>query len=207
MCLLCASCSDFWVSNSATATVTVSPTSFILKSAAAAGTPGDIATVTASATTVGGVTTDETAAATWTSSAPAVVTVTGGQLSVVGTAPDSTATITATFGGQNATCSVLTFTGTAPTTIVINSPSSAVTAGQVFRVTATASLSGNSTHDISSFVSWSSNAPAIATVDANGNVTVLTTATAGSNFIITATANFASGTVTGQSTQFSVPLI
>ncbi len=211
--VLCASCSDFWVSDNATATVAVSPTALILKTAAAGGgTPGDTANITASATTVGGVTTDETTAVTWTSSAPAVATVDAtGLVTVVGTAADATSQITAKFGGQSATCNILTYTGTAPTTLVISFPTnvspSVISPGQQFKVTATAALSGNANHDISSFVTWTSNTPSVATVDANGNVVVLTTATSGNSFTISATATFASGTAQGTSTTFTIPTI
>ncbi len=210
--VLCASCSDFWVSNSATASITVSPTALILKAASPSGsTAGDTASVTTSATTVGGVTSDETSAATWTSSAPAVVSVNAGSLSVLATAADATTQITATFGGQSATCNVLTYTGTAPTTVVVSFPTSvspsAISPGQQFKVTATAALSGNSNHDISSYVTWTSNTPSVASVDANGNVKVLSTATVGNSFTISATATFASGTAQGTSTTFSIPTI
>src|SRR5476651_1428233 len=112
--LLCTSCSDFFVSNSSTATISVTPTAVILK-AAGPGTPpnpaGDTFTLSASATTVGGTTTDETSVATWQSSNAAAVTANAGQLSAVTTVADQTATITATFGGQSGTSNVLTYTG------------------------------------------------------------------------------------------------
>ena len=213
MIVLCSSCSDFWVSDSAIASVAVSPTAVILKAATGGTTPvaGDTYTLAASATTVGGTTTDETAASTWTSSAPTVVTANAGNLSVVATAADQTSVITATFGGQSSTCNVLTYTGTPPTTININIPTGistgAMSPGLTFRLTATAALSGNSTHDVTSYVTWMSNDATTATIDANGNVTVLSTATAGGNFTITATAYFAAGTVTGTSASFSLPSI
>jgi hypothetical protein len=211
MIVLCASCSDFWVSNSSIATVTVSPSALILKAAAADGTGGDVSTLSASATTVGGTTTDETSAANWTSSAATVATASAGKITIVGPAADQTAVITATFGGQSATCQVLTYTGTAPTTLVVSFPTTvaanAISPGQTFKVFASASLSGNSNHDISSYVTWTSNNTAVATVDANGNVVVSSGATAGENFVITATATFASGTAPGQSAQFNLPII
>lgn len=203
--LVCTSCSDFFVANTSTATVTVSPSALILKAAIAADAPGDSFSLSASATTVGGTNTDETSAATWTSSAPAVVTVSQGKLSVVGTSAGSTAVITATFGGQSAACNVLTYTGAAPTTIAVNFPTtispSSVATGAKFQVTATAPISGNNNTNISSFVTWSSNATTIATVDANGNVTILGVP---GTFTIMATATFASAVVQGTSTTFTV---
>jgi hypothetical protein len=205
--VFCGSCSDFWVSDSSTASVAVTPTALILKAAAADGTGGDTYSLSASATTVGGTTTDETTSAAWTSSVPAIVTVGAntGKLTVIGSAGNTTAIIKATFGGQSGTANVLTFTGTAPSSIAINFPTSIVPAsvatGATFKVTATTTLNGNSNTDISSYVTWSSNATSIATVDTNGNVTVLTTA---GTFTITATANLAGGSVTGTSTTFTV---
>jgi hypothetical protein len=209
ICVLCVSCSDFWVSNSSTAGVTVTPASEILKVAAADGTGGDTATLAASAKTVGGTSTDETSAAVWTSSAPAVVTVSAGKLTVVGTTADSTAVITATFGGQNATCSVLTYTGTAPTalnSIVIPSGVStgSLTPGQTFQLEISANISGNSTRDVTPYVTWVSSNTSAATVSTTGAVSVLSTATAGAQFTITATANFAGSSVSSPALQFSV---
>ena len=209
--VFCASCSDFWVSDSSVASVSVTPTALILKAAAADGTGGDAYSLSASATTVGGTTTDETTAAAWTSSAPAIVTVgaSTGKLTVVGSAGNTTATIKATFGGQSATTSILTYTGTAPSTLAITAtvaPGSVV-AGQTFKASASAALNGNSTQDISNYVTWSTNNTATATVDAHGNVTVLSTAVAGGNFTITAVATFVSGTVSGTTASYSLPSI
>jgi hypothetical protein len=204
--VFCGSCSDFWVSDSSIASVAVSPTSLLLKAAASDGTGGDTYSLSASATSVGGTTTDETTSAAWTSSVPAAVTVgaSTGKLTVVGSAA-ATSVIKATFGGQSGTANILIFTGTAPSSIAINFPTSivpsSIATGATFQVTATTTLDGNSNTNISSYVTWSSNATAIATVDTNGNVTVLTTA---GTFTITATANLAGGSVTGTSTTFTV---
>jgi hypothetical protein len=213
MIVLCTSCSDFWVSNSSTSTLAVSPTALILKAATAGTppTPGDTFTLSAIATTVGGTTTDETSAATWTSSNASAVAVTGGVLSVVGTSGDATSVITASFGGQTGTANVLTYLGNTPTALVVGFPNTVnpglISAGETFQMTATASLNTNPSHDVSRYVSWISTVPSVATVDANGNVTVLNTAVAGNTFMITATATFATGSVSGNSTTFTLPLI
>lgn len=210
--LLCASCSDFFVSNSSIATLSVTPTAVILK-AAGPGTPpnpaGDTFTLSASATTVGGTPTDETAAAIWKSSNAAVVTANAGVLTTVATTADQTATITATFGGQSGTSNVLTYILTTPTSLNsiavptgVNTGS--VTPGQTFQLTVSASLSGNATHDLTQFVTWVSSNTSVATVSTTGVVTVLNTATAGGSFTITANANFAGSTVASPPLQFTV---
>lgn len=206
--VFCDSCSGFFVSESSIQSIAVSPTSVILKAAANATTPGDSFTLSSSATTVAGNTSDDTATAKWTSSNPAVVTVVSntGVLSVVGTAANSTAVITATDGGQSSTCNVLTYTGAAPTAIVIGFPStvapSTLSPNQSFQLTATATLNGNANTNISNYATWTSDAPAIATVSSSGIVTVLNTT---GTFTVTATANLANNTtVTGTSTTFTV---
>jgi len=213
--LMLTACSDFWVSDSSVQTLTVSPNALILKAATTGTNPvaGDTYTLSASGTTVGGTTSDYTDAASWTSSATSVVTASAnGVINVVATTADQTAVITAK-DGATGTCSVLTYTGTAPSgssAVTIDLPnglSTTVSAGQTFQLKASASLSNNPTHDISNYVTWTSNNPAVATISSTGLVTVLSTATTGDNFYITATATFASGTASGQSSTFSLPLL
>jgi hypothetical protein len=202
-------CGDFWVSQNSTSTVAVSPNTVMLHAAASSTTPGDSYTLSLTATTVGGTQTDETTSATWTSSNTAAVTVSQGQLSAVGNAA-SNVTITGAFDGQSGTCKVMVYTGTAPSTLTVNYPSSIIPAsvatGAQFQVTAVASINGNTNTNVSSYVTWTSNATSIATVDVNGNVTVLQSQ---GTFTITATANLGSSTgspttVTGTSTTFTV---
>lgn len=210
--LFCASCSDFWVSNSSIATVTVTPTALILKAGVGGSspTPGDSYQLSASATDVGNdPPTDETSPATWTSSNTAVATVSEGKITVVGTAADGTATITGAFGGQSGSCTVLTYIGTAPTALnSITLPSGistgSLTPSETFQLKVSADLSGNTTHDVSPYVTWVSSNTAVATVSTTGVVTVLSTATAGSQFTVTATANFASASAVSPALQFTV---
>jgi hypothetical protein len=210
--VFCGSCNGFFVSNSSIEFVTVTPTSVILATAASATTPGDTYTLASSATTVGGTATVDTTTATWTSSAPTVVTANAGVLTVVGATGGSTATITATDGGQSGTSTVLTYTGTAPTTISINLPTglvpSSIQPSQTIQLTATASLNANPSFNLSNFVSWTSSDTSVATVNTNGLVTVLSTATIGTTFTITATANFGpsapSATLSETSSSFTI---
>jgi hypothetical protein len=116
----------------------------------------------------------------------------------------TTADDTATDGGQSGSCTVYTYSGTAPSTLSMTYSSgidpNLVNPGAVFQVFAAADINGSSSQNISSYVTWSSSDTSNATVDTKGNVTVLSTATASTSFTITATATFASATVTGTQT-------
>lgn len=208
----CSSCEGFFVSNSSIQTIAVTPSAIILAVAPNASTPGDTFSLKASAVTVGGTSTDATTTASWTSSDPSVVTVTAGKVTVVGTTGGSTATITAKESGQSGTASVLTYTGTAPSTLSVNLPSglipTSITPGQIFALTAVATVNNTTSANISSDVVWSSSNTSAATVSANGVVTVLSTATTGTSFTITATAYLgpasATPTVSGTSSNFTI---
>jgi hypothetical protein len=206
--VLASSCNNFFLSNNATESVSVTPTAILLEAGA---TTPDTYQLTANALTVGGTTNTVTSSATWSSSSDSVATVSTGGLvtAATGAAGNATATITATDGGQSGTATVLTYTGAPPTTISINLPSgvsSSVAADQTF--TLIASPNGNSAINWAAYVSWASSDTSVATVNALGEVTVLSTAVAGDSFTITATANFGSAsttpTVTGTSTTFTV---
>ncbi len=208
----CSSCDGFFVSNSSIQTLAVTPSAVILAVAPSVGTPGDTFSLKASATTVGGTATDATTTATWTSSDPSVATVTAGKVTVVGTTGGSTATITAKESGQSGTATVLTYTGTAPAALSLNLPNgllpTSITPGQIFALTAVATVNNNTSANISSDVVWTSSNTAAATVNANGVVTVLSTATTGISFTITATAYLgpaaATPTVSVTSSNFTI---
>jgi len=100
------------------------------------------------------------------------------------------------------TCNVLTYTGSAPSSLTLGFPAGESTPalGAGFQVTAAGALNGNSNFNFTPYVTWSTNASSIATVSSSGYVNVLSTATVGSTFQITATATFSGATVTGSYT-------
>jgi len=209
--LFCLSCAGFWVSESSIQSVSVSPTTVILKAGA---TPPDTITLASTATTVGGTSGDDTDTASWSSSNTAVVTAAGKGVvtAASGAQGNQTATITAKDGGQSGTCSVLTYTGTAPSgpgSLNITFPAGYSTPGinTSFQVSAftpsSAVFNGVYGFNLTQYVTWYSQQSGIATVSSTGVVTVQSSATAGSNFTITATATFSGGTATG-SYQFTV---
>jgi len=198
--VFCAGCSDFWVSESSIQSVTVSPTAVILK---AGETTPDTYTLSSTSLTVGGTTNTDTTTAKWTSSDATIVSAAaGGVITAVTSSGGKTVTITATDGGVGGTCNVLTYTGSAPSSLTLGFPAGESTPalGAGFQVTAAGALNGNSNFNFTPYVTWSTNASSIATVSSSGYVNVLSTATVGSTFQITATATFSGATVTGSYT-------
>ncbi|MGO9124569.1 MAG: Ig-like domain-containing protein [Terriglobales bacterium] len=106
-----------------------------------------------------------TASAVWTSSLPAVATIVSDGL-VSGVTPGQ-ATITATAGGFNGNA-LLTVTSATLSSIAVNPPSPSVAAGATQQFTATGTFSDSSMQDLTTQVSWTSSAPLVATVNANG---------------------------------------
>lgn len=129
---------------------------------------------------------------TWTSSAPAVATVNAGGV-VTGVAAGTT-TITASQGGVSRTATI-TVSAAAPTltSITLNPTSATGTGGQTMDITATGRFSDGSTvTPYDAQVTWTSSAPAVATVNTAGLVTAIWRGTA----IITASKGGLSATCT-----------
>jgi uncharacterized protein YjdB len=115
---------------------------------------------------------------TWTSSAPSVATVNAG--GVVAGVAAGTATITASLGGVSRTAAI-TVSATAPTltSITLNPTSATGNGGQTMDITATGHFSdGSSVTPYDAQVTWTSSAPAVATVNAAGLVTAIWRGTA-----------------------------
>jgi uncharacterized protein YjdB len=128
---------------------------------------------------------------TWTSSAPGVATVDANG-TVTGVAP-GTATITATSEGRTGT-STVTVVAPPPApvaSVTVTPPTAQVQVGGSVQLTATPRDAGG-TPLTGRTVTWSSSAPLVASVDANGRVTALLPGTA----TITATSEGRSGTST-----------
>ncbi len=129
---------------------------------------------------------------TWTSSAPSVATVNAGGV-VTGVAAGA-ATITASLNGVSRTAAI-TVSAAAPTltSITLNPTSATGSAGQTMDITATGRFSdGSIVTPYDAQVTWTSNAPTVATVNAAGLVTAVWRGTA----LITATKGAISATCT-----------
>ena len=178
--LLSTACSDFWVSENAVASLSVSPGALLLKAAASSTTTGDTYDLVATAVTESGTSETVTTTATWKSSAATVASVSAGVVTAETTSGGQTASITVSDGGYTVSTSVYTYTGTAPTALSLIVPSSitptAIPTNTTFKLSATANINGNSAQDISNYVVWTSSSTSLATVDGSGNVTTLTTA-------------------------------
>ncbi len=193
---LCASCSDFWVSENSIDHVAVAPSALLLKK-------GDTVSLTAQTVTVGGTTTDVTTTAKWATS-PATSTVasvtTAGKVTIL---TAGSVAITAASGGQTGTANILAAAATLPATFEVryNSGSTNIAHGTTFKVSAWGAVDSGASQDLSTYVSWTSGNTSYATVDTNGNVTVLSTATVGATFTINASSTTSSGgTITGSTT-------
>lgn len=129
---------------------------------------------------------------TWSSSNPAVATVTPGAFAQVTAVAAGSATITASASGKSATCAI-TVVSVAPTlsSLTLNATTASGTVGQTMDLTATANWSnGTSTTPYDTSCTWTSSNNGVATVNGNG----LVTAVGGGTATITAAAGGKSAT-------------
>lgn len=180
--ILLGSCDSFFPSESAINTLTLSPTNRFMK-------VNDTQQFTATATTIGGTTSDVSNSATWSSSNNSVATVSTTGLVTGKSAPSGlgTATITVSSGGVTQTAAI-TVTNSTLNSIVITPSSPTITTGSTQQLKATGTLADNSTLDITNLVTWASGDTTKATVSSTGLVTGVATTTS-STVAITATAN------------------
>ena len=138
---------------------------------------------------------DLTATAVWTSSATNVATVSAG---VVTTLTQGTAKITGTLSGVTGSATV-TVGAPIVKTLVVSSTSQSIAPGTTAQFTATATMSDNSTQNVTGSVTWSSSNSLVASINVNGASGLAMGLTAGSS-MITATVTDALGTVSSSAT-------
>jgi Bacterial Ig-like domain (group 2) len=181
---LAVGCRGFFVNPTLTS-ITVAPTSASI-------IQGGTQQINATGTFNDGSTKDLTGTATWTTSAPAVATVSkGGLVSAASSIsnPPGTATITATSGTITASSTITVNTGPL-TAITINTTTPNPAAGQTVVFTALGTYSGSAQQqDITALVTWSSSNTAVISTIASGSGAVLSTATSGAITNVTASLN------------------
>lgn len=176
-------CGDFFVSENTTDFVTVTPTGTLASA-------GDTVNFTATATAVGGATSDVTSSATWTSSSTGVATVSSAGVATAIAA--GTTTISATSDSETGQAT-LTITASELQSVAITpaNPSLFQTQGtQQFKATGT--FADNSTLDITNLVQWSSSSSSVATISKTGLATLVGSGSA----TITATITSSGATIT-----------
>jgi len=153
------------------------------------GAAGTMQPFTATGTFSDGSTQDVTASVNWSSSMPSVATITAGGLANCIVAGQST--ITARAGSINS-FTVLTVTPATLSAITISPTNPTVAIGQSQQFVATGQYSDGSTQNLTSSVSWSSSAPAVAGISSTG----LAGALSGGSTLITATLGTISNSAT-----------
>ena len=126
---------------------------------------GTIEPLTATATLSDSTTQTVTAAATWSPADDTIASVSntaGAEGEVTGEA-EGTTSVTATYGGATATASVVVTNAVCESVAITPNPAS-VPAGRDVRLTATCSMSDDTTRDVTSDSNWTTGDPAIATV-------------------------------------------
>jgi hypothetical protein len=215
--LLCLSCNGFFVSESSIQSDTISPSAVFLKSGV---TPADsYSGMNSSTETVGGTTATNTTTATWTSAQTSIVTVSSAGVLTVGTATSGNTTVTATASGVTSNpCTVILYTGAAPTTITVGSQTGGVTfaSGTTFQAIASATFPGDPTLStsgaITPYVTWSISDTTGTVATINSSTGIVTVINAATPFTVTATATFgaadtSTNPLTATSLQFNGTLI
>jgi uncharacterized repeat protein (TIGR01451 family) len=158
---------------------------------------GNSLQLTATGTFSDGSTHDVTAVVAWSSSAPAVATVSNGAGSeglATGVAVGMTE-ITANFGSVSG-ATMLTVTEAVLVAIEVTPTNPSVPAGGSLQLTATGTLSDGSTQDLTAVAAWSSSTPSVATVSNAAASKGLATGVAVGTTEITASSGMVSGATT-----------
>jgi hypothetical protein len=148
-------------------------------------TPAGIATqFTATGTYSDGSTQDLTAVVTWSSSDPSVVfsTAPGDEGLATGASAGTISTVTAGYGGITSSPVTIAVTSAVLTAITVSTSTPSIPLGNPAQFIATGTFSDGSSADVTDTATWSSDAPAVATVSndpgAHGVVTTFTTGSA-----------------------------
>ncbi|HJW72844.1 MAG TPA: Ig-like domain-containing protein [Geothrix sp.] len=166
-------------------------TTLVLAPASVTLAPGGTRQLTATGTYSDGTSRDLSATVSWTSTAPAIATVSNTGLAAAMSA--GTATIAASVSGVSGQAVVSVTSASATLTALSITPSNpSIAKGGTRQLTAMGAYSDGTSHDLSSTVTWSSSAPGTAAVSGTGLVTGVN---AGS-----ATLTAASGNVSAQAT-------
>ena len=182
------------VSGSATLTVT----SVTLVSIAVTGPSLSIAKGTSEQFTATGTYSDNstqniTSSVTWSSQSTNVATITaGGMVTAVGAGTSKIQAVSGAVSGS----AILTVTAATLVSIAVTAPSLSIAKGTSEQFTATGTYSDNSTQNITSSVTWSSQSTGVATITAGGMVTAVGTGTSSIKAVLGSVSGSATLTVT-----------
>src|SRR5438132_6502414 len=150
---LLAGCGNFFISGSALTTIAISPSNTAVR-------PNKTQQFTANGTFGDGTTRDISSSVTWSSSAPSVATITSSGLATTLAVGSTTITATSATGGSGGSkvtgTTTLTVSNRVVTALTIAPASSSMRIGQTQQYTATATLSDNTTSDVTNSVTWAS---------------------------------------------------
>ena len=139
----------------------------------------------------------ETAAATWSTSNPAVATVSNapGSQGIATDVGIGTTTITATLGTLIGSAS-LTLSAPVPASVSVSPPTVALQPGGTAQLTATLAMTDGTTQDVTQTANWNSSSTGVATVSNSSGSQGLVTGVAAGSASITATSNSLNGSAT-----------
>ncbi len=167
-----ASTNSFHVLSNALSSISLSPTNPSVLA-------GNTLQLTATGTYADGTTSDVSSSVIWTSSNPALLTISStGVATAFSTASPATSTVTATFGGASTSFSVTVLpagsgSGAVLSSITITPTSSRIAAGGTQQLTATGLYADGTSKDLTSTAVWTSTQPSTAIVNNLGLVTAV----------------------------------